>query len=84
MVDLFDLGVGLVAVGAEFTSHATLFVAAPRGFGEGGVVGIDPSDAGAEATDDALGLGAIPREDAGCKAVGGVVCDVNGFVLGVE
>ena len=84
VIDLFDLRVGLVAVGAEFATYATLLVTAPRGLVEGGVVGIDPSDACAQAPDDALGLCAVLGEDAGGEAVDGVICEADGFFLGIE
>jgi len=83
-VDLFDLGVGVVAVGAEFASDAALPVAAPGGFVEGRVVVVDPGDAGAQFANHALGARAVAGEDGAGQAVDGVVGELDGLGLGVE
>src|SRR5439155_27246769 len=72
-VDLFRFQVRLQAVGAQLAAGAGLLVAAPRRFVEGGMIGVQPGDAGAKFLENAHAFRDVACEDAARQAVNGVV-----------
>jgi hypothetical protein len=72
-IDLLDLGVSLMTIRAKLTPNATLFIASPGDFVEGGVIRVDPGDSCAQLADDSAGSGAVTGEDRRSQPVNRIV-----------